>query len=182
MANFKLSSEMDYISGTSGNDVIDETTTGNLNIYDYIDGGAGEDVIIMDESSTDFLDAIATLSFLGMDSKTAITTAYPSVKNIEKIQFTDVTYTLADGSVEPISTTKPSENPITPPTNLKSVTFSPQRTFSVGTKPYSVSVTDVNNDGNADVVTANFNSNNVSMLLGNGRGNFAAQTTVTVGS
>jgi Ca2+-binding RTX toxin-like protein len=37
---------------------------------------------------------------------------------------------------------------------------------------------DVNGDGNADVVTANFSSNNVSVLLGDGRGNFVTQTTV----
>ena len=182
MANFKLSSVMDYISGTSGNDVIDETTTGNLNIYDYIDGGAGEDVIIIDESSTDFLDAIATLSFLGVDSKTAITTAYPSVKNIEKIQFTDVIYTLADGSVEPISTTKPSGNPITTPTNLKPATFAPQKTFAVGTQPMSVVVNDFNNDGKIDVATANMESNDISVLLGDGKAEFSTLGSFAVGT
>ncbi len=71
-------------------------------------------------------------------------------------------------------------------TTLKPATFAPQTTFAVGTYPYSVSVADVNGDGNADVVTANSNyvvtanSNNVSLLLGDGRGGFAPQTTFAV--
>ncbi|MEI7840107.1 MAG: VCBS repeat-containing protein, partial [Methylococcaceae bacterium] len=65
-------------------------------------------------------------------------------------------------------------------TKLKPATFAPQTTFAVGTYPYSVSVADVNGDGNADVVTANVDSNNVSLLLGDGRGNFDAQTTFAV--
>jgi len=43
-------------------------------------------------------------------------------------------------------------------------------------------VADVNGDGNADVVTANFSSDNVSLLLGDGRGGLAAQTTFAVGT
>ena len=40
---------------------------------------------------------------------------------------------------------------------------------------------DVNRDGHADLITANFNSDNVSVLLGNGDGTFGAQTTFAVG-
>ena len=71
---------------------------------------------------------------------------------------------------------------MTTPTTLKPATFAPQTTFAVGTAPYSVRVSDVNGDGNADVVTANINSNNVSVLLGDGRGSFAPQTTFAVGT
>jgi Ca2+-binding RTX toxin-like protein len=42
-------------------------------------------------------------------------------------------------------------------------------TFAVGTNPDSVSVADVNGDGNADLVTANLNNNNVSVLLNTGK-------------
>ena len=60
--------------------------------------------------------------------------------------------------------------------------FATQTTFAVGDYPQSVSVADVNGDGNADVVTANGQNNNVSVLLGDGRGGLAAQTTFAVGT
>ena len=63
---------------------------------------------------------------------------------------------------------------------LKPATFAPQATFAVGSNPNSVSVADVNVDGNTDVVTANSESDNVSVLMGDGRGNFAPQTTFAV--
>jgi hypothetical protein len=44
--------------------------------------------------------------------------------------------------------------------------------FPVGRAPYPHAVGDVNGDGNPDIVTPNVGSNNVSVLLGNGRGNF----------
>jgi hypothetical protein len=51
----------------------------------------------------------------------------------------------------------------------------------VGLIPRSVSVADVNSDGNVDMVTANGWSDSISVLLGDGRGNFAAQMTFAVG-
>ena len=41
-----------------------------------------------------------------------------------------------------------------------------------GSNPYSVAVGDFNGDGKQDLATANYNSNNVSILLGNGLGGF----------
>jgi subtilisin-like proprotein convertase family protein len=45
--------------------------------------------------------------------------------------------------------------------------------FAVGTGPFSVGVGDFNSDRMLDLVTANFNSNNVTVLLGDGIGGFS---------
>src|SRR5207249_1675711 len=45
---------------------------------------------------------------------------------------------------------------------------------AVGTGPAFVALGDVNGDGKLDLVTANFQSNNVTVLLGNGSGTFTA--------
>jgi hypothetical protein len=58
----------------------------------------------------------------------------------------------------------------------------PGEQFSVGSSPISVAWADLNGDGRVDTVTANIGSNNVSVLLGNGDGTFAAQATFAVGS
>jgi Ca2+-binding RTX toxin-like protein len=63
-------------------------------------------------------------------------------------------------------------------TRIHNVSFAPKITFDTGPYP-SVRVADVNNDGNVDLVTANY-SDNVSILFGNGRGKFATQTTFAV--
>ena len=44
--------------------------------------------------------------------------------------------------------------------------------FAVGSAPYPHAVSDVNGDGNPDIITPNVRSNNLSVLLGNGRGSF----------
>ena len=60
--------------------------------------------------------------------------------------------------------------------------FAAQATFSTGTNPYSVTLGDVDGDGKLDIVTANQNSTNVSVLLGIGNGNFGAQANFATGS
>ena len=63
--------------------------------------------------------------------------------------------------------------------------FSPATNFPVGTSsypaPYSVAVGDFNRDGKQDLVVANSNSDNVSILLGDGAGNFSPATNFPVG-
>jgi len=52
----------------------------------------------------------------------------------------------------------------------------------VGIQPYTVAVGDFNSDGKFDLVTANPDSNNVSVLLNNGTGGFNPPTSFDVGS
>src|SRR5262249_6224277 len=54
--------------------------------------------------------------------------------------------------------------------------FSAPRNFNSGSNPYSVAVGDFNGDGKLDLATALRNTNNVSVLLGNGAGGFSAPT------
>ncbi len=51
-----------------------------------------------------------------------------------------------------------------------------------GSQPTSVTSFDFDGDGNLDIATANYNSNNVSILRGNGKGQFAAAVNYAVGS
>ena len=48
-------------------------------------------------------------------------------------------------------------------------------------EPWSVAVGDFNGDGKQDLAVANFNSGNVSILLGDGTGNFSAPTNFNAG-
>src|SRR5438874_3113235 len=58
----------------------------------------------------------------------------------------------------------------------------PAADFAVGTIPFSVAMGDFNGDGKPDLAVANFDSNTVSVLLGNGDGTFRAPLTVGVGN
>jgi len=51
----------------------------------------------------------------------------------------------------------------------------------VGNTPFSVTAADLNGDGNPDLVVPNQQSNDVSVLLGNGDGTFSGPTTYPVG-
>ena len=51
-------------------------------------------------------------------------------------------------------------------------TFQPQQAFAVGSRPYSVAVADLIGDGRPDIVTTDYGSNSVSVLLNNGGGSF----------
>ncbi|MFO1118142.1 MAG: FG-GAP-like repeat-containing protein [Beijerinckiaceae bacterium] len=63
------------------------------------------------------------------------------------------------------------------------MSFAAQQTFATGAGPWSVTAADVNGDGNADLITANYSSATVSVLLGTGDGTlFKTQQTFATGA
>ncbi len=59
--------------------------------------------------------------------------------------------------------------------------FSLSSSLSTGANPYSVEVGDFNNDGKQDIVMSNYNSNNVTIRMGDGVGNFNLSNNFPVG-
>jgi len=57
-------------------------------------------------------------------------------------------------------------------------TAAPSSPFPAGSQPNSVAVGDFNGDGKLDLAIANYNSNNVTVLLGDGAGGFTAARAV----
>lgn len=62
------------------------------------------------------------------------------------------------------------------------VSFLPPTNFGAGINPRSIVSADFNGDGNMDIASANYGSNNVSVLLGNGLGGFGTATNFAVGT
>src|ERR1700687_1415547 len=57
-------------------------------------------------------------------------------------------------------------------TQAQDISFEDAQNFGAGINPISVAVGDFNGDGVQDLAVANLNSDNVSVLLGNGDGSF----------
>jgi Putative Ig domain/FG-GAP-like repeat/Cadherin-like/Domain of unknown function (DUF4114)/WD40-like Beta Propeller Repeat len=71
---------------------------------------------------------------------------------------------------------------VAPPIGSTTVNFGSPNNFAVATNPTSVTVGDFNGDGISDLVTANSGeSNNVSVVLGDGKGSFGNATNFAVG-
>ncbi len=62
------------------------------------------------------------------------------------------------------------------PALFKTASYSP---IVVGTRPLDIALADLNDDGSLDIVTVNVASENITVLLNNGRGGFAASPTST---
>ncbi len=60
--------------------------------------------------------------------------------------------------------------------------FDPATNFAAGTGSFSVATGDVNGDGKRDLAVANYATNDVSVLLGNGIGGFGAATNFSAGT
>src|SRR2546426_284741 len=67
------------------------------------------------------------------------------------------------------------------PAPAQTVSFIARRDFAAGRSPDSVAVGDFNGDGKLDLAVANFDSSDVSVLLGNGDGSFKAALTFAAG-
>src|SRR6185503_19193300 len=63
----------------------------------------------------------------------------------------------------------------------QTASFDAPMDFGVGTNPNSLAVGDFNGDGKADLAIANFASNNISVMLGNGDGSFQAAQSFPAG-
>ncbi|NEO90271.1 MAG: DUF4347 domain-containing protein [Moorea sp. SIO3G5] len=61
------------------------------------------------------------------------------------------------------------------------VSFSNANNFAVGNSPVSIATGDFDHDGDLDLVTANLNSDNVSVLLNNGAGSYTLSGNFAVG-
>ena len=63
-------------------------------------------------------------------------------------------------------------------------TFTSQTAYSTGSgsAPRSMVVADVNNDGKPDIITGNYNTNNIGVLLNTGNGTFTNPTTYPTGN
>jgi hypothetical protein len=68
------------------------------------------------------------------------------------------------------------------PAQAQCPNFGAATNFAAGTGPVSVALGDFNGDGKSDLAVANYNSNNVSILLGTGTGTFGAATNFAVKS
>src|SRR5437879_12094009 len=64
------------------------------------------------------------------------------------------------------------------PSPAQTVSFITRVDYAAGTNPSSVAVGDFNRDGVPDVAVANYGSNTVSVLLGNGDGTFQPALTL----
>jgi hypothetical protein len=62
------------------------------------------------------------------------------------------------------------------------LTFTPASVSNVGVIPYSIAVGDFNHDGKLDMAVVNFESNSVSVLLGNGVGTFQTAVNYRTGT
>jgi Ca2+-binding RTX toxin-like protein len=138
----------------------------------------------------------ATINFNLTGSSATFGTDYTLDAGFNITAVTANTFTIAAGATTATLLVKPIDDSVYDPNenvqlNLQSgsdyilgsnttALFSPASNLAVGSNPVSVTVGDFNRDGFLDLASANFGSNNVSVLLGNGTGGFGAASTFAV--
>jgi Domain of unknown function (DUF4347)/FG-GAP-like repeat/Domain of unknown function (DUF4114)/FG-GAP repeat len=149
-------------------------------------------------SFTITLDTPAPLGGLTVKFNTANSTAttgdYTFAAGTNITAVTANTFTIAAGQTTAILTVQAVADAVDPDemitVNLEAspnyalTSFSPSSNspFTVGSSPESVTVADFNSDGKLDLVTANQDDGNVSVLLGDGAGGFGSATNFSVGT
>ena len=146
----------------------------------YVDGNGNVVTTLLDQagqaiSSTDGAGFLPSIERDASNLVTKVTDGRGHITNYTYDAFGNLT-SIADelaGNGQISSTLFP--NPI-------GGSVTPLTDYAVGALPYSIATGDLDNDGNQDVVTANFSSNSVSVLFGNNDGTFAPQIDYAVGA
>ncbi|TAN70279.1 MAG: hypothetical protein EPN17_05840 [Methylobacter sp.] len=158
-----------------------------------IEGATGAYLITLDTPSpvdlTVYFNIIGSTATFGTDYNFAVGTNLTAV--------TANSFTIAAGQTSATLNVAVLSDAVTDPNETVSLTlgsgtgyqlaasdcsFAPLTNVSVGSGPYSVISADFNGDGKLDLATANSNSNDVSVRLGDGNGGFSGTTTVSVGT
>ncbi len=100
----------------------------------------------------------ATQATVSEASDTSLIVTVPMGATYEPISVTDSTTGLTAYSAQPFMTTFPCSGPI------NSNSFATKVDFTAGSRPYGVSIGDIDGDGKPDLIVANIVSNNISIL------------------
>ena len=100
----------------------------------------------------------ATQATVTAASDTSLNVTVPMGATYEPISVTDSTTGLTAYSAQPFITTFPCSGPI------NSNSFATKVDFTAGSRPYGVSIGDIDGDGKPDLIVANIVSNNISIL------------------
>lgn len=142
------------------------TGTAPLNLS----GTTAEWTVTFSENVTGVDDADFTLVFSGATSAMTGPTVTQTNASTYKVTATGLSGSGSIGlNLVDNGTIKDSDNN---PLQMNPVAVSTPYSQSVGSYPVEIAAGDLNGDGKADVVVANYNSNTVSVLLGNGDGSF----------
>ncbi len=124
---------------------------------------------ILVEASTYFKGTLEADPFTGV---VRVTNAHPAGTH---------TVTVTAFNVDGVSVSETFSVTVATPTPCSPAAFTEADNYAVGTSPYSVAVGDFNRDGVQDLATANFLTDNISVLLGDGSGAFAPSTNFSAG-
>lgn len=116
-------------------------------------------------------------TFSGGNTVVTFTPAKPFLAG--EVAVVEISAKVLDASSVPIV---PAISIFTTNTNLSPGTIAAKTDYATGTRPWSVVASDVDGDGDADLVVANWGATTVSVLKNNGDGTFAAKTDYATGT